>query len=153
MIRARFVLPPLLTLLVAAACSKSASNPTATITFGTDAGDASVALDAAGAPDASDGATAAALDDAGACTSPDFTGAPLGVHCNALVDTSGRTVLLHGVNARVAGVFDVTFTDGRLPPASARSASTRSASRSAGAASSRRRMAASPPRTWTTSPP
>jgi endoglycosylceramidase len=115
MIRARFVLPPLLTLLVAAACSKSASNPTATITFGTDAGDASVALDAAGAPDASDGATAAALDDAGACTSPDFTGAPLGVHCNALVDTSGRTVLLHGVNARVAGVFDVTFTDGRLP--------------------------------------
>lgn len=53
--------------------------------------------------------------DAGACTSPEFSGAPLGVHCNALVDAQGRTVLLHGVNARVAGLFDVTFDDGRLP--------------------------------------
>ncbi len=53
--------------------------------------------------------------DAGACTSPDFAGSPLGVHCNALVDAEGRTVLLHGVNARVSGIFDVTFTDGRAP--------------------------------------
>jgi endoglycosylceramidase len=53
--------------------------------------------------------------DAGACTSPDFTGAPLGVKCNALVDTEGRTVLLHGINARVDGVFDVAHSDGRPP--------------------------------------
>ena len=37
------------------------------------------------------------------------------MHCNALVDAQGRTVLLHGVNARVNGVFDVSFDDGRLP--------------------------------------
>jgi endoglycosylceramidase len=53
--------------------------------------------------------------DAGACTSPSFSGSPLGVRCNALVDSEGRTVLLHGLNARVASVFDDTFTDGRLP--------------------------------------
>ena len=53
--------------------------------------------------------------DAGGCTSPEFAGAPLGVRCNALVDAQGRTVLLHGVNARVAGLFDITFDDGRLP--------------------------------------
>jgi endoglycosylceramidase len=53
--------------------------------------------------------------DAGACTSPDFAGAPLGVRCNALVDEAGRTVLLHGVNARIQGIFDVTFDDGRMP--------------------------------------
>jgi endoglycosylceramidase len=61
--------------------------------------------------------TPASSADAGlpACTSPDFAGSPLGVHCNALVDAQGRTVFLHGVNARVAGVFDVTFSDGRPP--------------------------------------
>jgi endoglycosylceramidase len=58
-----------------------------------------------------------AESDAGApvCTSPAFAGAPLGVRCNMLVDSQGRTVLLHGVNARVNGVFDVTFDDGRKP--------------------------------------
>ena len=30
-------------------------------------------------------------------------------------DTSGRQVLLRGVNARVEGLFDVTFDDGRVP--------------------------------------
>jgi endoglycosylceramidase len=50
---------------------------------------------------------------AAACTSPEVAGAPLGIKCNALVDREGRTVLLHGVNARVNGVFDVTFADGR----------------------------------------
>jgi endoglycosylceramidase len=78
----------LLTSLAAAACSKSSPNGVAAL-------DASV--------------------DAGACTSPDFTGSPLGVHCNQLVDSAGRTVLLHGLNARVNGVFDVSFDDGRLP--------------------------------------
>ena len=32
-----------------------------------------------------------------------------------LVDSRGREVTLRGVNARVNGVFDVTFDDGRLP--------------------------------------
>ena len=32
-----------------------------------------------------------------------------------LVDAHGREVTLRGVNARVAGVFDVSFTDGRQP--------------------------------------
>lgn len=50
----------------------------------------------------------------GPCTSPDFAGAPFGIHCNALVDSDGRSVMLHGVNARVRGLFDVTFTDGRV---------------------------------------
>src|SRR5262249_48117848 len=31
------------------------------------------------------------------------------------VDAHGREVTLRGVNARVAGVFDVSFTDGRQP--------------------------------------
>ncbi len=98
MIRARLALPLLLAaLLEAAACSKS---PAAKAPPATTSPDASIAV---------------TDDDAGACTSPEFTGSPLGVHCNALVDTSGRTVLLHGVNARVSGIFDITFDDGRLP--------------------------------------
>jgi endoglycosylceramidase len=32
-----------------------------------------------------------------------------------LVDKKGREVTLRGVNARAAGIFDVTFDDGRLP--------------------------------------
>lgn len=32
-----------------------------------------------------------------------------------IIDESGREVMLRGVNARVAGVFDVTFDDGRAP--------------------------------------
>src|SRR5205823_2136272 len=46
------------------------------------------------------------------CTSPDFAGAPLGVHCNALSDDNGRTVLLHGVNARIHGIMDFRLADG-----------------------------------------
>jgi endoglycosylceramidase len=92
MLRARLAIT---LFLAAAGCGKSQSTAPSTTTH-----DASVVL---------------ADEDAGACTSPDFPGSPLGVHCNALIDASGRTVLLHGVNARVAGVFDVTFDDGRLP--------------------------------------
>ncbi len=61
-----------------------------------------------------DAALGGAGESMGACTSPAFSGA-LGVKCNQLVDSEGRDVLLHGVNARVEGLFDVTFTDGRLP--------------------------------------
>lgn len=32
-----------------------------------------------------------------------------------IIDAAGREVMLRGVNARVAGVFDVTFDDGREP--------------------------------------
>jgi len=72
-------------------------------------------VDAAGADGPMTKPPSDAGPDAGTCTSPTFAGTPLGVRCNALVDRSGRTVLLHGLNARVAGVFDDTFTDGRLP--------------------------------------
>lgn len=151
-------------LLLAAGCSTSQTSPP-------DAAaprrDASVKDAARGedAPVAREASSTRPPEDAGACTSPAFAGSPLGVRCNALVDTSGRTVLLHGLNARVAGVFDVTFTDGRLPveavPAFAaadaarigRSASTRSASPSTGAGSSPRRTAASRTPTSTASPP
>ena len=39
--------------------------------------------------------------------------APLSTRCQHLVDQQGRVVVLRGINARVEGVFDVTFSDGR----------------------------------------
>src|SRR5262245_34802623 len=42
-------------------------------------------------------------------------GRRLAVRDGRLVDQRGREVTLRGVNARVEGIFDVTFTDGRLP--------------------------------------
>jgi hypothetical protein len=42
-------------------------------------------------------------------------GRKLRVRDGRLVDTSGREVMLRGVNARVAGIFDVSFADGRQP--------------------------------------
>ncbi|MEZ4233007.1 MAG: cellulase family glycosylhydrolase [Polyangiaceae bacterium] len=41
-------------------------------------------------------------------------GAPFGVQCGQLVDEQGRIAFLRGVNARIDGVFDVTFDDGRV---------------------------------------
>ncbi len=61
------------------------------------------------------GAADAGGPEAGPCTSPDFTGAPFGVHCNQMVDALGRSVFIHGINQRVPGVFDNSFTDGRQP--------------------------------------
>ncbi|HYY05512.1 MAG TPA: cellulase family glycosylhydrolase [Candidatus Limnocylindria bacterium] len=42
-------------------------------------------------------------------------GRRLRVHDGRLVDERRREVTLRGVNARVEGIFDVTFDDGRLP--------------------------------------
>ena len=49
----------------------------------------------------------------GPCRGEAFDGAPLSIRCGAFVDGQGREVRLHGVNARVSGLFDVTFDDGR----------------------------------------
>src|SRR5580698_1736272 len=49
------------------------------------------------------------------CTEALFAGDPLGAKCGRLVDTEGRVVMLRGVNARVKGLFDVTW-DPTQPP-------------------------------------
>jgi len=48
-----------------------------------------------------------------ACGSDAPTTTPLSSDGTHLRDEQGRIALLHGVNARIAGVFDVTFDDGR----------------------------------------
>ena len=55
------------------------------------------------------------------CETGRFAGGRDGVQCGRLVDAEGRVIFLHGVNARVEGVFDVTFDDERtalepIPP-------------------------------------
>lgn len=50
-----------------------------------------------------------------ACEGPAFEGSPLSIRCGALVDERGREVRLHGINARVEGVFDVALDGGRVP--------------------------------------
>lgn len=49
------------------------------------------------------------------CPGPSFDGSPLSIRCGALVDDRGREVRLHGINARVEGVFDVALDGGRTP--------------------------------------
>lgn len=63
-------------------------------------------------------AAVAALTLAGGCgdAGPGRTPTtPLDSDGTHLRDDRGRIALLHGVNARVEGVFDVTFDDGRVP--------------------------------------
>lgn len=50
-----------------------------------------------------------------ACSGPSFDASPLSIRCGALVDERGREVRLHGINARIEGVFDVTLDGGRTP--------------------------------------
>ncbi len=47
------------------------------------------------------------------CDAAKVRGKPLAVRCGDLVDAEGRVRILRGVNARVEGIFDVTFDDGR----------------------------------------
>lgn len=49
------------------------------------------------------------------CSEPRFAEGRLSIQCAQLVDAEGRVVFMHGVNARVEGIFDVTFEDGRAP--------------------------------------
>jgi endoglycosylceramidase len=71
----------------------------------TTVGDAATALDAP-SPDAP--AIAECAEVAGPF-------APLSTRCGQLVDAQGRVVVVHGVNARVDGVFDVALDMGRAP--------------------------------------
>jgi endoglycosylceramidase len=59
----------------------------------------------------------AAVDDAAVapCAEPAGPFAPLSTRCGQLVDALGRVVVVHGVNARVDGVFDVALDMGRAP--------------------------------------
>jgi len=49
------------------------------------------------------------------CSSSAPRYAPLDIAKGQLVAPDGRVVILRGINARVAGLFDVTFDDGRAP--------------------------------------
>ncbi|MCS6901527.1 MAG: cellulase family glycosylhydrolase [Myxococcales bacterium] len=48
------------------------------------------------------------------CKEAPFVGSPLGLRCGHVIDAQGRVVNLWGVNARVDGIFDVSFDDGRI---------------------------------------
>ena len=96
------------------------------------------------------------------CTEAAFAGDPLGSKCGRLIDAEGRVVVLRGVNARVQGIFDVTW-DPTEPPLMPLTGFTDDDAREmrafgfdalrlparAGAASSPRRTAASTRRTST----
>ncbi len=52
---------------------------------------------------------------AAACAEVAGPFAPLATRCGQLVDALGRVVVVHGINARVDGVFDVALDQGRAP--------------------------------------
>lgn len=60
-----------------------------------------------------DSATDAGRYEMPACSASASANTPLATRCQHLVDASGRVMVLRGINARVDGVFDVTFDDGR----------------------------------------
>lgn len=67
----------------------------------------------AGAADVTATATDAAA--VAPCTETAGPYAPLSTRCGHFVDAQGRVVVLHGINARVDGVFDVALDMGRVP--------------------------------------
>jgi endoglycosylceramidase len=70
----------------------------------------------ASAPDAAVATQDAARDAATvACNETAGPFAPWSTRCGHLVDASGRVVVVHGINARIDGVFDVTLDGGRIP--------------------------------------
>jgi endoglycosylceramidase len=66
-----------------------------------------------GATSTGTGGTGGAPPSGPPCADPRFAEGRVSVQCQQLVDVEGRVVFLHGVNARVEGIFDVTFDDGR----------------------------------------
>ncbi|HCH63675.1 MAG TPA: hypothetical protein DFR83_12790 [Deltaproteobacteria bacterium] len=58
--------------------------------------------------------TACSGDKGGSTGTPSPAAPLLSVRDGRLLDASGRQVLLRGINARVEGLFDVTFDDGRI---------------------------------------
>jgi endoglycosylceramidase len=64
-------------------------------------------------PAAGDGHTGGAGASGPPCAEPRFQKDRFSVQCQQLVDVEGRVVFLRGINARVNGIFDVTFEDGR----------------------------------------
>lgn len=60
-------------------------------------------------------AAIAGPEDVSAAGVASLDGRRLGVRDGRLVDAMGREITLRGVNARVRGIFDVSFDDGRLP--------------------------------------
>lgn len=99
-----------LLLTCAAACGETASSTeTAAPDAAPDAApaDARMSVDAAGL----DGASS---QDVGPPPGPAAV-LPLVSRDGRMFDAAGREVLLRGINARVRGVFDVRFDDGRLP--------------------------------------
>jgi endoglycosylceramidase len=65
----------------------------------------------------SNGSNPTPTPDAGtpACSQAAGPFAPLSTRCGQLVDLEGRVVVLHGVNARVRGIFDVDLGAGKQP--------------------------------------
>jgi len=86
-----------------------------------------ITLGCGGEDSTSSGTTTTTTTAAPACETPAFAEGRDSARCGQLVDKEGRVIFLHGVNARVEGVFDVTFDDGRtalepIPPFTAEDA-------------------------------
>ena len=81
----------------------------------TDAGLDAPVTDAAREPDRPDTGPPTPFELERCSRAPEAGFAPLRPRCQLLVDAEGRVVMLRGVNARVEGLFDVTFDDGRVP--------------------------------------
>ncbi len=57
----------------------------------------------------------AAADAGPTCANAPGPFSPISTRCGQLVDAQGRVVVLHGVNARVRGIFDVDLGTGKRP--------------------------------------